>query len=225
MGQKVNPIGIRLGITRSWASLWYASKDYSKNLHEDLMIRRTISQRFKRAGIVKTIVERFPEKLNVSIHTVRPGVVIGQRGASIEALKNEFKKKITIPLNVNIIEVKKPETVAQIIGDNVAQQLEQRVPFRRVVKQALRGAMRGGVKGIKIAVSGRLNGADMSRTGHYKDGRIPLHTLRAELEFAESQAMTPYGVIGVKVWTYHGDVLVGKEKEEDDDYLVKPLKG
>ncbi|MBI3395905.1 MAG: 30S ribosomal protein S3 [Spirochaetia bacterium] len=216
MGQKVNPIGLRLGITRSWDSVWYANEDYTKNLHEDLAIRRTLGKRFKRAGIVKTIIERFPEKINVNIYTVRPGVIIGQKGASIEAAKAELKKFVVKPLSLSIVEVKKPETVAQVIADTIGQQLEQRMPFRRVMKQALRGAMRGGVEGVKIMVSGRLNGADMSRTEQYKDGRVPLHTLRAKIEYAFSEAMTTYGKIGVKVWTYHGDYLPGQDKVEEE---------
>ena len=238
MGQKVNPIGIRLGITRSWDSLWYAQEDYKANLHQDLLVRKMISDHFKRAGIVKVIIERFSGKLNISIHTVRPGVVIGQKGARIEALKNDIKKKISQTASVNnkvaanapdnmnvhigIVEVKKPETIAQIIADSIAQQIEQRVPFRRVMKQALRGAMRSALGGVKIVVSGRLNGADMARTEQYKDGRVPLHTLRANVEYAASEALTTYGLIGVKVWMYHGDVLPGKEEQKEDDYLVKP---
>lgn len=215
MGQKVNPIGLRLGITRSWDSVWYAQDGYAKNLHEDIKIRRLIQKRFKRGGIVRVVIERFPEKVNVNIHTVRPGVVIGQKGASIEAMKSELKAFVEKPLHLSIVEVKKPETVAQIVADSIAQQLEQRLPFRRVMKQALRGAMRGGVDGVKIMVAGRLNGADMSRTEQYKDGRVPLHTLRAKIEYAFSEAMTTYGMIGVKVWTYHGDYLPGAQKEEE----------
>ncbi len=225
MGQKVNPTGLRLGITRSWDSIWYAGEDYKKNLHEDLMIRREINGRFKRAGIVKIVIERFPEKININIHTVRPGVIIGQKGSSIEALKADLKKKVERPLSISIVEVKKPETVAQIIADTIAQQLEQRMPFRRVMKQALRGAMRGGIEGVKIAVGGRLNGADMARAESYKDGRVPLHTLRAKVEYANSAAKTTYGMIGVKVWTYHGDLLPGLEKEEEDQYAVRRRTG
>jgi small subunit ribosomal protein S3 len=225
MGQKVNPIGLRLGITRSWDSIWYSKEDYKKNLHEDLMLRKMINKRFKRAGVVKIVIERFPEKINVSIHTVRPGVIIGQKGASIEAVKNELRKKVNKPIHIGIVEVKKPETVAQVIADTIAQQLEQRMPFRRVMKQALRGAMRGGIDGVKIAVSGRLNGADMARAEQYKDGRVPLHTLRARVEYAHSEAKTTYGMIGVKVWTYHGDLFPGAEKEEEDQYAVRRRTG
>jgi small subunit ribosomal protein S3 len=225
MGQKVSPVGLRLGITRSWDSIWYAGSDYKTLLHEDIMIRKQINKRFKRAGIVRIVVERFPEKININIHTVRPGVIIGQKGASIEALKADLKKMVAKPLSISIVEVKKPETVAQIIADNIAQQLEQRMPFRRVMKQSLRGAMRGGIEGVKIAVAGRLNGADMARAESYKDGRVPLHTLRAKVEYAFSAAKTTFGMIGVKVWTYHGDLLPGLEKEEEDQYAVRRRTG
>ena len=221
MGQKVNPLGIRLGITRTWDSVWYANEDYRANLHEDIMIRKVISKRFRRAGIVKIIVERFPEKVNVNIHTVRPGVVIGPRGANIEAVKRELKKRVTKPISISIIEIKKPETVAKVIADGIAQQLEQRMPFRRVMKQSLRGAMRGGVEGVKIMVAGRLNGAEMARTEQYKDGRVPLHTLRAKIDYGFSEANTTFGVIGIKVWVYHGDLMPGAESEEEDKYAVK----
>jgi len=221
MGQKVNPIGIRLGIVRTWNSIWYAQEDFKGNLAEDLKIRQLLAKRFRRAGIVKVLIERFPEKVNINIHTVRPGVVIGQKGANIEALKKELKKRIVKPVNISIIEVKKPETIAPIISESIAQQLEQRMPFRRVMKQALRGAMRGGVEGIKIMVSGRLNGADMARTEQYKDGRVPLHTLRAQIDYGFAEARTTYGIIGIKVWTYMGDLMPGAEKEEEDQYAVK----
>lgn len=225
MGQKVNPTGLRVGITRTWDSVWYAKEGYQASLHEDLMIRSMIQKRFRRAGIVKIVIERFPEKISINIQTVRPGVVIGPRGANIEALKSELKKKIEKPLNISIIEVKKPETIAKVIADGIAQQLEQRMPFRRVMKQALRGAMRGGVEGIKIMVSGRLNGADMARTEQYKEGRVPLHTLRAKVEYALSEAKTTYGIIGVKIWVYHGDHMPAAEKEEEDKYAVKRRMG
>lgn len=221
MGQKVNPIGLRIGITRTWDSVWFSKEDYKTNLHEDIMIRKMVKARFKNAGIVRIVIERFPEKINVNIHTVRPGLVIGPRGANIEALKSEMKPKVAKPLNLSIIEVKKPETIARVIADGVAQQLVQRMPFRRAMKQALRGAMRGGVEGIKIMVSGRLNGADMARTEQYKDGRIPLHTLRAKVEYAHSEAKTTFGIIGVKVWTYSGDHLPGFEKEEEETFSSK----
>jgi small subunit ribosomal protein S3 len=225
MGQKVNQVGLRVGINRTWDSIWFAKESYRQNLHEDLMIRKMVQKKFKRAGVVKIVIERFPEKIGINIHTVRPGTIIGPKGASIEALKAEVRKKITKPLNISIVEVKKPETIAQTVGESIAQQLEQRMPFRRVMKQALRGAMRGGVEGVKIMVSGRLNGADMARQEQYKDGRVPLHTLRARVDYAHAEARTTYGIIGVKVWTYHGDALPGLEKAEDDDYAVRRKTG
>lgn len=225
MGQKVNPVGLRVGINRTWDSIWYSKDQYRANLHQDLAIRKFIQKRFKRSGIVKIVIERFPEKIGINIHTVRPGTVIGPKGASIEALKAELKNQLKKPLNISIVEVKKPETVAQTVGENIAQQLEQRMPFRRVMKQALRGAMRGGVEGIKIMVSGRLNGADMARQEQYKDGRVPLHTLRARVDYAHAEARTTYGQIGVKVWVYHGDHLPGLQKEEEDEYTVKRKMG
>ena len=224
MGHKVNPISLRMGITRSWDSIWYAQSDYKKFLHEDILIRKLINERFRRAGIVKILIERFSGKLSISIHTVKPGVVIGQKGAKIEQLKADLKKKLNVNLNIGIVALKKPESVAQVIADTIAQQLEKRTPFRRVMKQALRGAMRSGLNGVKINISGRLNGADMARTEQYKDGRVPLHTLRANIEFAFCEAMTTYGKIGIKVWTYHGDIFPGKEvkEEEEDKFLVRP---
>ncbi|MBE7439494.1 MAG: 30S ribosomal protein S3 [Spirochaetales bacterium] len=221
MGQKVNPHGLRIGIIKTWDSIWFAQEDYKANLHEDILIRSMLKKKFKRAGVVRVIIERFPEKINVNIHTVRPGVVIGQKGANIEALKKDFKAAISKPVNVSIVEVKKPETVAQVVAETIAQQLEQRMPFRRVMKQALRGAMRGGVEGVKIMLSGRLNGADMARTEQYKDGRVPLHTLRARIEYGFAEALTTYGIIGVKVWTYLGNQMGEAEAEEEDRYSAR----
>lgn len=215
MGQKVSPIGLRLGITRTWDSIWYSKENYQANLHEDIFIRKMIFDKYKKAGIVRVTIERFPEKMNINIYTVKPGIVIGPKGANIEAMKSELRNKLQKPLNISIIEVKKPETIAKNVADTIAQQLEQRMPFRRVMKQALRGAVRGGVVGIKIMVSGRLNGADMARTEQYKEGRVPLHTLRAKVEYALSEAKTTYGIIGVKVWTYHGDHLPTQVPVED----------
>ena len=222
MGQKVNPIGFRVGVSRSWDSTWFADENYIQNLHEDIMLRNFIHQKLKRTGIMKIAIERLPDRINISIHTARPGVVIGQKGARIEALKEDLRKKCAKRLHVGIVEVKKPEAVAQVIADGIAHQLEQRMPFRRVMKQALRGGMRSGLDGVKINVSGRLNGADMARTECYKDGRIPLHTLRANVDYACSEANTVYGITGVKVWTYHGDFLSPKKKAKEDDYIVKP---
>ncbi|PJZ69145.1 30S ribosomal protein S3 [Leptospira perolatii] len=221
MGQKVNPIGLRIGITRGWDSIWFSQQDYRKNLHEDIRIRRFLQNRFKEAGVVKVVVERFPEKINVNLHTAKPGIVIGKNGANIEAVKKVIKTMSEKPLNLNIIEVKKPETVAQCIAESIAIQIEERQPFRRVMKQELRRAMRGGAEGIKIMISGRLNGADMARRENYKEGRIPLHTLRAKIDLGFREAKTTYGQIGVKVWTYTGDYIQSKEESEEDKYAVK----
>lgn len=220
MGQKVNPIGLRLGITRTWDSIWFAKEEYKKNLHEDLKIREFLEKRLKNSAVVRIVIERFPEKINVNLYTAKPGSVIGAKGANIEAIKAEIKKFSDKPININLVEVKKPEIVAQAIAETIAQQIEQRQPFRRVMKAELRRAMRGGVEGIKIAISGRLNGADMARTESYMDGRVPLHTLRAKVDFGFKEALTTYGQIGIKVWTYSGDYLPGKQ-EEEDKYAVK----
>lgn len=221
MGQKVNPIGLRIGVTRTWDSIWFSKEDYRKNLHEDLKIRRFLNKEFNNAGVVKVVVERFPEKINVNLHTAKPGVVIGQKGKNIEKVKNAIKTLSVKPININIIEVKKPETVAQAIAEVIATQIEQRMPFRRVMKSELRRAMRGGVEGIKISISGRLNGADMARTENYKDGRVPLHTLRAKIDLGFKEAKTTFGQIGVKVWTYSGDHIAVSKDEVEDKYAVK----
>lgn len=221
MGQKVNPNGLRLGITRTWDSIWFSKEDYTKNLHKDIKIRKFLSNRIKQAALVKIVIERFPEKINVNIHTAKPGVVIGQKGANIDNIKNEVKKMSDKPIHLNIVEVKKPETVAQAVAETIANQIEQRMPFRRVMKAELRRAMRGGVEGIKISISGRLNGADMARTEKYMDGRIPLHTLRAKIDLGFKEALTTFGQIGVKVWTYGGDFIGSKDEEVEDKYTVK----
>ncbi|HRG44638.1 MAG: 30S ribosomal protein S3 [Leptospiraceae bacterium] len=221
MGQKVNPVGLRVGITRTWDSIWFAKEDYTKNLHEDIKIREFLQTKFKNSSLVKVVIERFPEKINVNLHTAKPGVVIGQKGQNIENVKTLLKPMSDKPININIIEVKKPETVAQAIAETIATQIEQRMPFRRVMKAELRRAMRGGVEGIKISISGRLNGADMARTESYKDGRIPLHTLRAKIDLGMKEALTTFGQIGIKVWTYAGDHISSSNEEVEDKYAVK----
>ncbi len=221
MGQKVNPIGLRIGITRNWDSIWFSKQEYIKNLHEDIKIRRFLLKKFKSASVVKIVIERFPEKVNINLHTSKPGMVIGQKGQNIESVKQELKKMSEKPIGMNIIEVKKPEIIAQAIAETVALQIEQRMPFRRVMKAELRRAMRGGVEGVKIQIAGRLNGADMARTEKYMEGRVPLHTLRAKIDFGFKEALTTYGQIGVKVWTYTGDYFPAKEESEEDKYAVK----
>ena len=221
MGQKVNPIGLRLNISRTWDSVWYAKKEnYSRVLHEDIRIRKVIGQRFNKAGIIKIAIDRFPEKVHVKLHCTKPGIVIGQKGKNIEALKADLSKFVSKPMEVKIIEVAKPDASAQALAESVAIQLEERMPFRRAMKQALRSALRSGVQGVKIHVSGRLNGADMARREHYLEGRVPLHTLRAMIDYGFAEADTTYGKIGVKVWVYTGDYLEGAAREEDK-YLVK----
>ena len=220
MGQKVNPIGIRIGITRGWDSVWFAKEGYAKNLHEDIKIRKYLNKKFHKAALVRIVIERFPDKVNINLHTAKPGIVIGQKGQNIENVKKELKSFSDKPINLTIIEVKKPEIVAQAIAESIATQIEARMPFRRVMKSELRRAMRGGVEGIKITIAGRLNGADMARTENYKEGRIPLHTLRGKIDLGFKEADTTYGKIGVKVWTYTGDFFP-KTEEEEDKYAVK----
>lgn len=209
MGQKVNPIGLRVGINKKWDSLWYANKDYSDKLIEDLKIRKFIKKEFnkkKDAAIAKVTIERFTDKININIHTARPAIVIGRKGQEIEKLKKDIKKLINNnKVDIKIVQIKKPEIDAQLISDNIAMQIEKRVPYRRSMKQAISNAIRSGAKGIKILSSGRLGGSEMARTESYKQGQIPLHTLRAQIDYGYSIAVTTLGTIGVKVWIYSGD--------------------
>jgi len=222
MGQKVNPIGIRVGINRTWDSVWYdEKKEYSKNLHEDLKIKKFIAKEKKSAGIAKVTIERFPDRVNVNINASRPGVLIGKKGADIEELKGQLQKIASKTVYINIIEVKKPEKNSKLIAEQIASQIEGRFPYRRAVKQAMTNAMRSGSLGIKIMVSGRLNNAEMARTESFKEGRIPLHTLRADIDYGFAEALTAFGLIGVKVWLYNGDVLSKDQEDEEDKYSVK----
>ena len=222
MGQKVNPIGIRVGINRTWDSVWYdEKKEYSKNLHEDLKIKKFIAKEKKSAGIAKVTIERFPDRVNVNINASRPGVLIGKKGADIEELKGQLQKIASKTVYINIIEVKKPEKNSKLIAEQIASQIEGRFPYRRAVKQAMTNAMRSGSLGIKIMVSGRLNNAEMARTESFKEGRIPLHTLRADIDYGVAEALTTYGLIGVKVWVYNGDVFASKAESDEDKYTVK----
>ncbi len=222
MGQKVNPIGIRVGINRTWDSIWYdEKKDYAKNLHEDLKIKKFIAKEKKSAGIAKVTIERFPDRVNVNINASRPGVLIGKKGADIEELKGQLQKIASKTVYINIIEVKKPEKNSKLIAEQIASQIEGRFPYRRAVKQAMTNAMRSGSLGIKIMVSGRLNNAEMARTESFKEGRIPLHTLRADIDYGFAEALTAFGLIGVKVWLYSGDVLSKDQEDEEDKYSVK----
>ncbi len=206
MGQKINPIGFRLGIVKGWDSNWYGGKDFSNKLVEDHEIRKYIDARLPRGGISKVVIERTIKRITLTIHTARPGVVIGKGGSEVDRLKEELKKLTGKEVQINIYEIKRPELDAKLIGASIAQQLAARISYRRAMKQALASALRVGAQGIKIKVSGRLGGAEMARTEQYKEGRIPLHTLRADIDYALSEAQTVYGKIGVKVWVFKGEV-------------------
>ncbi|PIE56306.1 MAG: 30S ribosomal protein S3 [Desulfobulbus propionicus] len=207
MGQKVNPIGLRLNITRSWESIWYASKDYAKNLQQDQEIRKYLKRRLYHAGLARIVIERTGEKLRVKLYTARPGIVIGKKGAEIEQLKRDIEQKFKRECMIDIQEVRRPEADAQLVAENIAMQLERRIAFRRAMKKSINSALRFGVQGIKVSCSGRLGGAEMSRTEWFKEGRVPLHTLRADIEYGTAEAKTTYGIIGVKVWIFKGEVL------------------
>jgi len=213
LGQKVNPIGLRLGITRGWESTWYADKGYAKYLLEDQKIKKYLKKRLFHAGIARINVERTGEKIRVKLHTARPGIIIGKKGVEIEALKQDLDKLTNRESVIDIQEVRRPEADAQLVAENVAMQLERRVAFRRVMKKAVNTALRFGVKGIKISCSGRLGGAEMARREWYREGRVPLHTLRADIDYGLAEAKTTYGIIGVKVWIFKGEVLDVMEEE------------
>lgn len=207
MGQKVSPIGFRLGVNKTWDSKWFREGGYADWLGEDIKIRQYLNKEFKAAGISKIEIERAANKCKVSVFAARPGMIIGKKGAGIEQLKNDLQKLSASEVFLNIHEVRKPEADAQLIAENVAQQLERRVAFRRAMKKVMQTAQKFGVKGIRVAVSGRLGGAEMSRREWYREGRVPLHTLRADIEYGLAEAQTTYGVIGCKVWLFRGEVL------------------
>ncbi len=209
MGQKVNPIGLRVGINRTWDSRWYAGKkDYADNLHEDLKIREFLLKELKQGAISRVIIERPAKKANVTIYSARPGVIIGKKGADIEKLKRKIASMTSAgEVGLNIVEVRKPELDAQLIADGIAQQLERRVAFRRAMKRAVQSAMRLGAGGIRINCAGRLGGAEIARTEWYREGRVPLHTLRADIDYAESEALTAYGITGIKTWVFKGEIM------------------
>ncbi|HEU0222172.1 MAG TPA: 30S ribosomal protein S3 [Paracoccaceae bacterium] len=208
MGQKVNPVGLRLQVNRTWDSRWFAeSKEYGRLLHEDLKIREYIRKRCAQAGVSRVIIERPHRKCRVTIHSARPGVIIGKKGADIEGLRREVAKLTPSELHLNIVEVRRPEIDAHLVGENIAQQLERRVSFRRAMKRAVQNAMRMGALGIRINLSGRLGGAEIARTEWYREGRVPLHTLRADIDYAVTEAQTAYGMIGVKVWIFKGEIM------------------
>jgi small subunit ribosomal protein S3 len=207
MGQKVNPIGLRLGINRTWDSRWYARQNYATLLHQDIKLRKYITDRLSQAGVSKIVVERPAKKALVTIHTARPGIVIGKKGADIEKLKAELSKIARTDVSLNILEIRKPELDAKLVADSIAQQLERRVTFRRAMKRAQQAAMKLGAKGIRINVSGRLGGAEIARMEWYREGQVPLHTLRADIDYGEGTAKTTYGTIGIKIWIYKGDIM------------------
>ena len=208
MGQKVNPIGMRLQVNRTWDSRWYAdTKDYGDLLLEDLRMRDFIRKDCVQAGVARIIIERPHKKCRVTIHTARPGVIIGKKGADIETLRKKLAAMTTSELHLNIVEVRKPELDAQLVGESIAQQLERRVSFRRAMKRAVQNAMRMGALGIRVNVAGRLGGAEIARTEWYREGRVPLHTLRADIDYANVEAATPYGIIGIKVWIFKGEIM------------------
>ncbi|MEA4926693.1 MAG: 30S ribosomal protein S3 [Syntrophomonadaceae bacterium] len=207
MGQKVHPKGFRLGVIRTWDSNWYADKDYSELLHEDYRVRNLVKERFYTAGISKVEIQRTGNRVRVTIHTAKPGIVIGRGGSEVEKLKNELSVLTGKNININIQEIKRPELDAQIVAENVAQQLEKRISFRRAMKQTVQRTMRVGALGMKIAISGRLGGAEIARTEWYAEGKVPLHTLRADIDYGFAEANTTYGKIGIKVWINRGEII------------------
>jgi small subunit ribosomal protein S3 len=208
MGNKVNPVGMRLQVNRTWDSRWFANtKDYGNLLLEDLKIKDFVREEAKQAGISRVIIERPHRKCRVTIHAARPGVIIGKKGADIETLRKKLAGLTKSELHLNIVEVRKPELDAALVGESIAQQLERRVSFRRAMKRAVQNAMRMGALGIRVNVSGRLGGAEIARTEWYREGRVPLHTLRADIDYALSEAETPYGIIGIKVWIFKGEIM------------------
>jgi len=215
VGQKVHPIGLRVGIIRDWESKWFAGKDYADLLHEDLKVRDYIENRLKEASVSKVEIERAANRINITIHTAKPGMVIGKGGTEVEALRKALNEITNKRVHINIVEIKRADLDAKLVGENIARQLENRVSFRRAQKQAIQRTMRAGAKGIKTQVSGRLGGADIARAEHYSEGTVPLHTLRADIDYAHVEADTTYGKLGVKVWIYRGEVLPTKKKSEE----------
>ena len=219
MGQKTNPIGFRLGVIKSWESRWFSVKDYSKLLQEDIIIRKFLIKKLSSAGISKVVIERPAKLAKITIHTSRPGVIIGKKGSDIEKLKKDIGNITEGDVSINILEIKKPELDSQLVADNIAQQLERRVAFRRAMKRAVQSAMRLGALGIRVNCSGRLGGAEIARTEWYREGRVPLHTLRAEIDYGVSRANTTYGICGVKVWIFKGEKF---DKDANEVQKDKP---
>ena len=208
MGQKTNPIGLRLGINKQWESVWFDEKNYASKLHEDIILRNYINNRLNHASISRIEIARTPKRVSVTVHTARPGIVIGRGGTEVESLKTELKKIMGYDVNVNVAEIKRPGLRAELVGQNIAQQLEKKVNYRRAVKKAIQSTMSMGAEGIRVCVSGRLNGNEIARSETYREGRVPLHTLRAQIDYALTESNTSYGIIGVKVWIYTGEKRV-----------------
>lgn len=220
MGQKVHPIGIRLGIVKDWTSRWYAnSKDYPEYLHKDLMVRGYLKKKLSHASVSRIQINRPANNAHITIHTARPGLVIGKKGEDIDALRKQVSSMMGVPVQISVEEIRKPELDAQLVAEGVAQQLEKRIMFRRAMKRAVQNTLRLGAEGIKISVGGRLNGAEIARTEWYREGRVPLHTFRADIDYGFAEAMTTYGVIGVKVWIFKGEVLPNMSCESKPSQL------
>jgi len=215
VGQKVHPVGLRIGVIRDWESKWFAGKDYSTLLHEDIKIREYVSKRLNDASVSKIEIERAANRVNVTIHTAKPGMVIGKGGTEVEALRKALNQLTGKRVHINILEIKRADLDAKLVAENIARQLENRISFRRAQKQTIQRAMRAGAQGIKTQVSGRLGGADIARAEHYSEGTVPLHTLRADIDYGTAEADTTYGKLGVKVWIYRGEVLPTKKKTEE----------
>ena len=225
MGQKINPYGFRLGVTTDWKSRWFSEREYKKYLHEDIAIRAYLKRNLSHAGISRVEIERTRDRVRVDIHTARPGVVIGRRGAEADRIRADLDKMTGKQVTLNILEVKGPETDAQLVAQGVAEQLASRVSFRRAMRRAINSAMKGGAKGIRVQCSGRLGGAEMARTEWYREGRVPLHTLRADIDYGLAEGRTTFGQIGVKVWIYRGDVLPSREEQEADRARARARAG
>lgn len=225
MGQKVNPVGFRIGITRTWDSRWFGKRDYAKLLHEDIQLREYLKEKLHGAGIARIEIERAANKVKINVHTARPGIVIGKKGAGVEQLKADVQKLSKNEVFLNIVEVKKPEGNAQLIAENVASQLEKRVAFRRAMKKCMTAAFKQGIKGIKIRVSGRLGGAEIARTEWYSEDSVPLHTLRANIDYGTAEARTTYGVIGVKAWVYTGEAATLKKQAAAEAKAAQASEG
>lgn len=228
MGQKVNPKSFRIGSIRSWSSRWFSKKNYVNLLHRDITLRQAIKERLKESGVGEIEIERSSGSVKVNVHTSKPGMVIGRQGAALEELKKDIEQQFGDTIEINIVEVAKPDSVAQLIAESVANQIERRMPFRRAAKQAVKKGIDAGLKGVKVRVAGRLNGADISREETFKEGNIPLHTIRADVDYGEVPAKTTYGQIGVKVWVYRGEVFANDDgaakREEDQSWLAESRK-